>query len=147
MPSGSAPFPGGVHFHRTNARCCPETARRAVPWSERHGLGLTQSPSGARKSRVSKYLPMIVALFLPLVAYVASERIPTQSELAQLEFHNSAFRGDRAHRLQLPTRLAKPLTRRVLFVVLDNWRRQVALNDSSTPGLPRWHDSGVEELS
>lgn len=113
-------------------------------WSERHGLGLThmgfggrptQSPSGARKSRAAKYLPVVVALFLPLVAFVATERIPTQSELAQLEFQNSAFRGDRARRLLLPARTVKPLTRRVLFVVLDNWRRQVALNDSSMPRL------------
>lgn len=94
-----------------------------------------QTPSEASKSRAAKYLPMIVALFVPLVAYVASERIPTQRELAQLEFPASGLRGDRERRLQLPARTEKPLTRRVLFIVLDCWRRQVALNDSSMPRL------------
>ncbi|MEP6994349.1 MAG: alkaline phosphatase family protein [Acidobacteriota bacterium] len=107
-------------------------------------LGLTQQGferqpthgwSGPGRPRAARLLPVVVALFVPLVAYVASERIPTQSELAKLEFPSSALRGDRAHRLQVPVREAKPLTRRVLFVVLDNWRRQVALNDSSTPRL------------
>jgi hypothetical protein len=74
-------------------------------------------------------------LLLPLIAYVASERMPTQSELAQLEFRDVAVRGEPSLRRSLPARQAKPLTRRVLFVVLDCWRRQVALNDSSMPRL------------
>ncbi|HEY1249863.1 MAG TPA: alkaline phosphatase family protein [Thermoanaerobaculia bacterium] len=76
-----------------------------------------------------------MALFLPFLAYVASGRIPTQNELAQLEFRDVPIRGERSLRQSVPSRQSAPLTRRVLFVILDCWRRQVALNDSSMPRL------------
>lgn len=98
-------------------------------------MRFSDSPSRPGRARAARWLLLAVALFLPLLAYVAAERIPTQSELAQLEFRSVAVHGEGSLRQSLSSRQAPPLTRRVLFVVLDCWRRQVALNDSSMPRL------------
>jgi len=98
-------------------------------------MRFSDSPSRPGRARAARFLPLAVALFLPLLAYVAAERIPTQSELAQLESREAGISGEVSHRQYLPDRQAKPLTGRVLFVILDCWRRQVALNDSSMPRL------------
>jgi len=91
--------------------------------------------AGGRESRATKYLPLVAALLLPLLVVEAFDRISSQSELAQMMVAESSSEGGRASRPRLPARVARPLTRRVFMIVLDAWRRQVALDDSKMPHL------------
>jgi hypothetical protein len=96
---------------------------------------MKETPARIRNPRAAKYLPLVAVVLLPLLVELGFARSPAQSGLAGLELQRSPLKRGRASQIGLHLRLERPLTRRLLLIVLDAWRREVALDDERMPRL------------